>query len=309
MYASSKIPPPCSLKIECVERSASVLTAPWKLRTHAATAESIAEAFPLLSKIEAERSRAVHRFSVTQLINYQRCPRQYYFDRVLQLPAADQMAVWNNAEAPEPPANLTATLKGSVIHRFCERYTPDQSAEECLRTSFDEVLRLRQAQLADRFVEIDYEAAIRQLMPLARNYLASDVFKRVESAPKIDDRHHDSTQVDDAAHVLRLVGKLGCARPAPDFAHRHDRHAVLVDTDPEADDIESRDFPEQAGVRAGSDRARGTRRGGNLRAGVCHRGLSLGSGLQSGRAIPGAGVVNERLRPQPYVGRDCFKYC
>jgi ATP-dependent exoDNAse (exonuclease V) beta subunit len=123
------------------------------------------------------------------LINYQRCPRQYYFDRVLQLPAADQMAVWNNAEAPEPPANLTATLKGSVIHRFCERYTPDQSAEECLRTSFDEVLRLRQAQLADRFVEIDYHAALRQLMPLARNYLASDVFKRVEAAPKIEEHY------------------------------------------------------------------------------------------------------------------------
>jgi hypothetical protein len=28
MYVSSAIPPPCSLKIECVDRSASVLTAP-----------------------------------------------------------------------------------------------------------------------------------------------------------------------------------------------------------------------------------------------------------------------------------------
>ena len=92
------------------------------------------------------------------------------------------MAIWNNAEAPEPPANLTATLKGSVIHRFCERYTPDQSAEECLRQSFDEVVRLRQAQLADRFVEIDREAAIKELLPLAQNYLASDVFKRVEAS-------------------------------------------------------------------------------------------------------------------------------
>src|SRR6185369_6212624 len=138
-------------------------------------ADSLSEAFPLIKPFGQQSGNAIHRFSVTQLINYQRCPRQYYFDRVLQLPAADQMAVWNNAEAPEPPANLTATLKGSVIHRFCERYTPDQNTEECLRASFDEVLRLRQAQLSDRFVEIDYKAAIRQLMPLARNYLASDV--------------------------------------------------------------------------------------------------------------------------------------
>ncbi len=153
------------------------------------SADSLNEAFPLIKPLGPQSGHAIHRFSVTQLINYQRCPRQYYFDRVLQLPAADQMAVWNNAEAPEPPANLTATLKGSVIHRFCERYTPTYDAEECLRTSFDEVLRLRQAQLADRFVEIDYEAAIRQLTPLARNYLASDVFKRVEAAPKIEEHY------------------------------------------------------------------------------------------------------------------------
>jgi ATP-dependent helicase/nuclease subunit A len=153
------------------------------------SADSLNEAFPLIKPLGPQSGNAIHRFSVTQLINYQRCPRQYYFDRVLQLAAADQMAVWNNAEAPEPPSNLTATLKGSVIHRFCERYTSDQSAEECLRISFDEVLRLRQAQLADRFVEIDYEAAIKQLLPLAHNYLESDVFKRVEAAPKIEEHY------------------------------------------------------------------------------------------------------------------------
>jgi ATP-dependent helicase/nuclease subunit A len=149
------------------------------------SADSLSEAFPLIKPFGQQSGNAIHRFSVTQLINYQRCPRQYYFDRVLQLPAADQMAVWNNAEAPEPPANLTATLKGSVIHRFCERYTPDQNTEECLRASFEEVLRLRQAQLSDRFVEIDHERAIKAMMPLAKNYLASDVYKRVEAVPKI----------------------------------------------------------------------------------------------------------------------------
>src|SRR5689334_18465771 len=154
-------------------------------QTNLHSADSLHEAFPLIRSLGPLSSIAIHRFSVTQLINYQRCPRQYYFDRVLQLPSADQMAIWNNAEAPEPPANLTATLKGSVIHRFCERYTPDQSAEECLRQSFDEVVRLRQAQLSDRFIEIDREAAIKTLLPLAQHYLASDVFRRVEAAARI----------------------------------------------------------------------------------------------------------------------------
>ena len=145
-------------------------------------AQSISEAFPLLSAIEPERDRAVHRFSVTQLINYQRCPRQYYFDRVLHAPAPDALAVWNDAEAPEPPANLTATLKGAVIHRFCETYTAGTSPEELLRLSFADVVRLRQAELADRLTEINGDEAIAELLPLAQNYLSSAVFERVEQA-------------------------------------------------------------------------------------------------------------------------------
>lgn len=147
--------------------------------------ESLGQVFPLRRPVIAIAGSSIHRFSVTQLINYQRCPRQYYFERVLRLPQADELAIWNNAEAPEPPSNINATLKGAVIHRFCERFTPDQDSEELLRQSFAEVLRLRQAQLADRLVEINSEAAITDLLPLAKNYLASDVFKRVESARKV----------------------------------------------------------------------------------------------------------------------------
>jgi ATP-dependent helicase/nuclease subunit A len=152
--------------------------------------DSLVEAFPLIQPVERPIGSAIYRFSVTQLINYHRCPRQYYFDRILQLPTSDELAVWNNADAPEPPSNLTATLKGAVIHRFCERYTADQNAEQCLRESFEEVVRLRQAQLADRLVEINFDAAIKDLLPLAKNYLASDVFRRLEAAPKA----HNSIQ-------------------------------------------------------------------------------------------------------------------
>ncbi|HKE59482.1 MAG TPA: hypothetical protein VKB46_22385, partial [Pyrinomonadaceae bacterium] len=43
----------------------------------------------------------------------------------------------------------------------------------------------RQAQLADRLVEIDVDVAIKDLLPLARNYLASDVYARVASAQAV----------------------------------------------------------------------------------------------------------------------------
>jgi ATP-dependent helicase/nuclease subunit A len=146
------------------------------------SSDSLETAFPLLKPVGRIQSHSIHRLSVTQLLNYQRCPRQYYFDRVLQLPSPDELAVWNNAEAPEPPANLTATVKGAVIHRFCERYSPDQNVEECLGRSFAEIIRFRQAELADRLVELNTEAAIKDLLPLAQNYLKSDVFTRVEQA-------------------------------------------------------------------------------------------------------------------------------
>lgn len=141
--------------------------------------------FPLLRPVAPKNDRAVHRFSVTQLINYQRCPRQYYFNRVLHVPRADELAVWNDAEAPEPPANLTATLKGAVIHRFCETYSSGENPAVRLQQSFDEVILSRQAQIADRLLEINRNEAMKELLPLAQNYLSSEVFQRIERARKI----------------------------------------------------------------------------------------------------------------------------
>jgi len=140
---------------------------------------SVADLFPLLPAIPPERGLALRRFTVTQLINFQRCARQYYFDRMLRAPGKEERAVWNDAEAPEPPANLTATLKGAVIHRFCETYVSGDDAETRLRASFAEVKAQRQPELAGRAFEINDAEAIQALLPLAENYLKSDVFQRV----------------------------------------------------------------------------------------------------------------------------------
>jgi ATP-dependent helicase/nuclease subunit A len=141
-----------------------------------------AELFPLLQSIAPEKGQILRRFSVTQLINFQRCARQYYFDRMLRAPGREELAVWNDAEAPEPPANLTATLKGAVIHRFCETFAAGDDPKVRLLASFQEVRRQRESELAGRLFDIDTEQAVRDLMPLAENYLASDVLKRVQAA-------------------------------------------------------------------------------------------------------------------------------
>jgi ATP-dependent helicase/nuclease subunit A len=142
------------------------------------TSRPLDELFPLLQPLAPERGQTLRRFSVTQLINWQRCARQYYFDRMLRAPGAEERAIWNDADAPEPPANLTATLKGAVIHRFCETFAAGDDPESRLRKSFEDVRSKRQAELAGRAFEIDTEQAVRDLMPLAQNYLASKVFQR-----------------------------------------------------------------------------------------------------------------------------------
>jgi len=161
-------------------------TAPEDLDTSGALPDGRASEFPLLRPVEPG-AHAVHRFSVTQLINFQRCPRQYYFDRVLHSPAPDHLEVWNDAEAPEPPANLTATLKGAVIHRFCETYVTGDDPGVRLQESFDYVMQQRHAELAERMLGIDRDEALKDLLPLARNYLASGVFERVEAARRSSD--------------------------------------------------------------------------------------------------------------------------
>ncbi len=139
------------------------------------------ERLTLLAPIAPKRTSGLHRFSVTQLLNYARCPRQYYFDRVLHTPSEDEVAVWNNADAPEPPANLTATHRGAVIHRFCEEFREGDDIHFCLNASFDYVLLQRAAQLGDRVSEIDIERALHDLLPLAQNYVGSNVRQRIEA--------------------------------------------------------------------------------------------------------------------------------
>jgi ATP-dependent helicase/nuclease subunit A len=152
------------------------------------------ESFPLLGPVGPERGTGLHRFSVTQLLNYHRCPRQYYFDRLLHTPGDEEIAIWNDAEAPEPPANLTATLRGAVIHRFCERFTEGDDLQDSLKSSFEVVLRQRAAELGDRVLEIDSEKAVHDLLPLARNYLGSRVRQRIEAARAITDASALSTR-------------------------------------------------------------------------------------------------------------------
>ena len=72
------------------------------------------------------------------------------------------------------------------------RIVEGDDPETRLRKSFEDVRSKRQAELAGRALEIDPAEAVRDLMPLAQNYLASEVFQRVSAAHRIDGESDNS---------------------------------------------------------------------------------------------------------------------
>jgi ATP-dependent helicase/nuclease subunit A len=206
--------------------------------------QSLEEIFPLLRPVPPERGTTLRRFSVTQLINFQRCARQYYFERLLRAPGAEELAAWNDAEAPEPPANLTATLKGAVIHRFCETFCDGDDVRARLRASFEHVKLIRQAELAGRAFEIDTEAAVDDLLPLAQNYLASDVFQRVLSATRHAASENPKSAIRNPKSSAGLWSELRfrLRRPAGILTGTIDKLLIVPSADAEGFDVEIIDF-------------------------------------------------------------------
>jgi ATP-dependent helicase/nuclease subunit A len=214
--------------------------------------------FPLLRPIEVERGSTLRRFTVTQLLNFQRCARQYYFERLLRAPGAEELSVWNDAEAPEPPANLTATLKGAVIHRFCETFCEGDEVEARLRQSFEHVRSIRIAQLAGRPLLIDADVAISDLLPLAQNYLASDVFRRVQRAARIDGLNPPKFEIQNSKSSPGLWSELRfrLRRPLGTLTGTIDK--LLITPAKNGIDVEIIDFKTNRFPRA-SDRSAQTR--------------------------------------------------
>src|SRR5262245_2669039 len=196
---------------------------------------------PLLQPVPAEHGKALRRFTVTQLINFQRCARQYYFERLLRTPGREERAVWNDAEAPEPPANLTATLKGAVIHRFCETFREGENVEARLTASFEDILSQRQAELVGRTFDINETEAVRALKPLAENYLSSDVFRRVAAAVLVASGG-ELDSVPRSAPGLWSELRFRLRRPAGILTGTIDKLLITPGTNGDGVDVEIIDF-------------------------------------------------------------------
>ena len=217
-------------------------------------ADSIERRFPLLRALDPERTpfvdeegtdpiaadlsiklrRSLHRFSVTQLLNFQRCPRQYFFDRILHAPSVGELDAWNTAEAPESPGNLTAMLRGAVVHRFCETLESDTELTQCLAASFDSVVAERGARIGDPIESEQREASIAEMRPLAENYLKSEVFQRIDAVRAASVTKGTTRILSEQKFVLR--------RPLGTLSGTIDKMLVTQSTHFDGVDIEIIDF-------------------------------------------------------------------
>ncbi|MBI4747945.1 MAG: UvrD-helicase domain-containing protein [Acidobacteria bacterium] len=132
---------------------------------------------------EETQSALHYRYSVTQLVNYLNCPRQYYFARFLQMPDMELKAGSgraDDAEAREGRARLSPTLRGTIVHRFCELFREGDDLFDTLRQALEDIRQTRVDEWADELAFIDDEEALKDLWPLAKNYVYSALHQKVE---------------------------------------------------------------------------------------------------------------------------------
>jgi len=142
-------------------------------------------------------SASVSPIAVTRVLALHRCPLQFYFESVLNLPAWDE--VEDAMALSEEATRVPSTLRGRIVHRFCEEYDGsepwavvlDRLVEEMVVGESD-VLRgapVGTAQAAERQVEASWdervrayrERVLRDVRPLVETYVRSDLYRMIEA--------------------------------------------------------------------------------------------------------------------------------
>jgi ATP-dependent exoDNAse (exonuclease V) beta subunit len=134
----------------------------------------------LLGDVAPAEEASMRRFSATELQRFQNCPRQYYYARLLRIPSGESRAGARHAAEASSPGRMTPTLRGIVIHRFCETYVAGEPIEERLRHCMTEVRTARGDEFVDVLSGIDDAGAVAQVLPYARNYVESRMRLRVD---------------------------------------------------------------------------------------------------------------------------------
>ncbi|MBX7221647.1 MAG: UvrD-helicase domain-containing protein [Blastocatellia bacterium] len=177
---------PADLKKEAPKRAFvqnAALQARERQRNIAALQAQLEQQLAPVPAAEDVQSALHYRYSVTQLVNYLNCPRQFYFARFLQMPELELRSTGqhaDDAEAREGKARLSPSLRGTIVHRFCEIFREGDDLYDTLRQSLMDVRAARNDEWSDELAAVDEDATLRDLGPLAQNYIYSNLHRKVE---------------------------------------------------------------------------------------------------------------------------------
>jgi ATP-dependent helicase/nuclease subunit A len=110
-------------------------------------------------------------FSVTSLMNYERCPRYYYLRYILGMP--ERKRVKSRNDAPGSGAPLSGTQRGNIVHRVCEQIRDPAHLSQLV----DYAANMEGVELSTR------QKA--QLEEIITPYLDSEFFWRVSADAKL----------------------------------------------------------------------------------------------------------------------------
>ncbi|HQR39053.1 MAG TPA: 3'-5' exonuclease, partial [Blastocatellia bacterium] len=193
--------------------------------TPVSPAAAVARARAMLEPVRPSGGASLPWLSATSLQNFAHCPRQFYFTRLLRVPElVDITAARDDGEREAPDGRLPASLRGLVVHRFCETYTNADDVTECALASLRDVVAERGDVYEDVLATYDEDAALAEVLPFARNYVASALRARIESAAPGDVLSELGFRVDlEHGTISGAIDKLVIERDGP-FAR-----AVVID--------------------------------------------------------------------------------
>jgi ATP-dependent helicase/nuclease subunit A len=128
--------------------------------------------FPLLQPIEADHSSILSSLSVSDWMEYMRCPRAYYMRKVLGW----TFTIEENAQLSETkmPARLQPVTLGNIVHRVCEKVDEiDESSSPSL------ALLIERSALREGLDVESSQAAVSEVLPYVQAYVQSPWYRMI----------------------------------------------------------------------------------------------------------------------------------
>jgi ATP-dependent helicase/nuclease subunit A len=138
-------------------------------------------------------------YSVTQLVSFANCPRQYYFARLLHPLEGEEggqmRRLAGDTERPEVENRLSPSLRGLIIHRLCEELKHEDQSETAVRAALRQVVAMLRAEGELEEITLAEETIIQEVWPLAWRYAKSKIRVQMDEVQARAQQQQDHYEV------------------------------------------------------------------------------------------------------------------